>query len=111
MHRVLVGASRACLLAGALLGAQACSLGPAYRRPDVAMPTAWRDSAVAASADWPRADWWRGFGSSQLNDYIAQAQAGNNDIAAVMARVREADAQARIAGAALLPTLAADASA
>jgi multidrug efflux system outer membrane protein len=110
VHRVLVGASRVCLLAGALL-AQACSLGPTYRRPDVAMPEAWRGAPVEASTDWPRADWWRGFGSSQLNDYISQAQAANYDIAAAMARVREADAQARIAGAALLPTLGATAAA
>ena len=42
---------------------------------------------------------------TQLNDYIAQAQNANDDIGAAMARVLEADAQARIAGAALLPSL------
>ncbi|HEY5020348.1 MAG TPA: efflux transporter outer membrane subunit [Steroidobacteraceae bacterium] len=89
----------------------ACSLGPSYRRPDLPLPAAWNTSAADAQATPPEKDWWRGFGSPQLDDYIARAQKDNDDIAAAMARVREADAQARIAGAALLPSLAAGASA
>src|ERR1039457_354496 len=89
----------------------ACSLGPSYRRPDLPLQAAWNTSAADATATPPEKDWWRGFGSPQLDDYIARAQKDNDDIAAAMARVREADAQARIAGAALLPGLAAGASA
>jgi outer membrane protein, multidrug efflux system len=40
---------------------------------------------------------------------MVQAQAANDDIAAAIARIRQADAQARIAGAPLLPSLSADA--
>jgi outer membrane protein, multidrug efflux system len=54
---------------------------------------------------WPSKDWWHGFGSQQLDAYIAQADSQNFDIAAAVARVEEADAQARIAGAALLPSV------
>ena len=36
---------------------------------------------------------------------MGQAQAANDDIAAAIARVRQADAQARIAGAPLMPSL------
>jgi outer membrane protein, multidrug efflux system len=54
---------------------------------------------------WPSKDWWEGFGSPQLDAYIAQADSQNFDIAAAIARVKEADAQARIAGAALLPSI------
>jgi multidrug efflux system outer membrane protein len=54
---------------------------------------------------WPSADWWRGFGSDPLDRYIAQAESANDDLAAAIARVREADAQARIAGAPLLPSI------
>lgn len=71
----------------------------------------WQNAPARVSADWPAADWWRSFGSAQLDDYIALAQSGNDDIAAAIARVREADALARIAGAALLPTLDAGAAA
>jgi NodT family efflux transporter outer membrane factor (OMF) lipoprotein len=72
---------------------------------------AWQTVPADTSPDWPQSDWWHGFGSTQLDDYIARAQAANDDIAAAIARVREADAQARIAGAALLPTLDGGASA
>jgi outer membrane protein, multidrug efflux system len=72
---------------------------------------AWQNVPADTSPDWPQTDWWHGFGSTQLDDYIARAQAANDDIAAAIARVREADAQARIAGAALLPTLDGGASA
>ncbi len=65
----------------------------------------WQNAPAGVSADWPAADWWHSFGSAQLDDYIARAQSGNDDIAAAIARIRQADALARIAGAALLPTL------
>lgn len=77
-----------------------CSLGPAYAPPDVA-DAPWRAGAQAAA--WPGASWWQGFGSAELNALIADAQGGNQDIAAAAARVRQADAALRIAGAPLLP--------
>jgi NodT family efflux transporter outer membrane factor (OMF) lipoprotein len=54
---------------------------------------------------WPQADWWHGFGSARLDELIGEAQRSNDDLAAAMARVQEADAQLRIAGAPLLPTV------
>jgi multidrug efflux system outer membrane protein len=63
------------------------------------------------SADWPASDWWQSFGSAQLNDLMQQARTANDDIAAAMARVRQADAQVRVAGAPLLPTLGIEAGA
>jgi outer membrane protein, multidrug efflux system len=53
----------------------------------------------------PTLDWWRGFGSPELTDLMEEAQKVNLDIAAAVARFIQADAQARIAGAALLPTV------
>ncbi len=90
----------------ALLALAACSVGPAYKRPDIPPPAAWRDAPPNDGAGiWPSADWWQGFGSQTLNDLIAEAQRSNDDLAVAIARVEEADAQARIAGAALLPTV------
>jgi multidrug efflux system outer membrane protein len=106
----------------------ACSVGPAYHRPNISAPEKWKQSsgdeastadqgaAMSSSASqappapnaagvWPSDDWWHGFGSTQLDAYIAEAQQSNDDLAAAVARVQEADAQARIAGAALLPTV------
>lgn len=70
-------------------------------------PMASPAAKVGATPVWPSADWWRGFGSAQLDDLISQAQHANDDLAAAIARVREADAQAQIAGAPLLPALGA----
>jgi outer membrane protein, multidrug efflux system len=88
-----------------------CSVGPAYKRPDIAPPAQWHESAGAAanggnsSSVWPDTDWWRAFGSAKLGELIAEAERNNDDLAGAIARVQEADAQARIAGAALLPSL------
>jgi outer membrane protein, multidrug efflux system len=90
---------------GALLAS--CSVGPAYHRPDIAPPSQWHETAGggASATLWPAADWWHGFGSSKLDELIAEAERNNDDLAGAIARVQEADAQARIAGAALLPSL------
>ena len=95
----------------AALALCACALGPQYQRPSIPAPAAWTSPPEGAAVAWPSSDWWRGFGSSQLDEYIAQAQRSNDDIAAAVARVREADAQTRIVGAALLPAVAASAGA
>jgi outer membrane protein, multidrug efflux system len=89
-----------------------CSVGPTYKRPDIPPPPQWHESAKvdgdghdAASAVWPEADWWHGFGSARLDELIDQAKRSNDDLAGAIARVEEADAQVRIAGAPLLPSL------
>jgi NodT family efflux transporter outer membrane factor (OMF) lipoprotein len=97
----------ACALA-ALATLAACSVGPAYKRPDIPLPAAWSEVPSNDSDGnkiWPSADWWQGFGSEKLNELIAEAERSNDDLAVAIARVQEADAQARIAGAPLLPTL------
>ncbi len=95
-----------CLAAG-------CTLGGAFRQPDAPLPAAWRDPppAQASANPWPAADWWHGFGSAPLDRLIEAARQHNDDLAAAVARVEEADAQARIAGAPLLPSLDLDATA
>jgi multidrug efflux system outer membrane protein len=106
---------RTLALAGTLLLA-ACNLGPHYVRPDIPGPVAWTP-VVAESAPssqptpadkgWPDAQWWRAFGSPELNRLIDQAQSANDDLKAAVARVEQSDAQVRIAGAPLFPSLAA----
>ena len=89
-----------------LLVLAACSVGPAYKRPDIPPPAEWREApSNEHEGIWPSADWWHGFGSQTLDDLIAEAQRSNDDLAAAIARIEEADAQARIAGAPLLPSV------
>jgi multidrug efflux system outer membrane protein len=103
-------ATAACGCAIAALAA--CSVGPAYKRPDIAVPAKWHDPiADEDSAVWPTPDWWHAFGSQKLDELITEAEHSNDDLAVAVARVQEADAQARIAGAPLLPSLDLGASA
>jgi len=109
--------SRVQVLGGLICTAvAACSVGPTYHRPDIAPPRQWHESpdstagspaagSPAAGSPWPEAGWWHGFGSPRLDELIAEAERNNDDLAGAIARVREADAQARIAGAPLFPTL------
>ena len=76
--------------------------------PDRALdvPRGYRDAkSTSADAALPALDWWRGFRSSELTTLMEEAQTVNLDIAAAAARIVQADAQARITGAALLPSL------
>ena len=102
-------------LAGTLL-LSACNLGPHYVRPDIPAPPAWSPMTSEASSSqpappvdmgWPDAQWWHGFGSAELDRLINQAQLANDDLKAAVARVQQSDAQVRIAGAPLLPSLSA----
>ncbi|MFT3805207.1 MAG: efflux transporter outer membrane subunit [Burkholderiaceae bacterium] len=76
---------------------------------ELAIPTAWR--TVTPAGDAITDGWWRSFGSPELDRVIQQALAGSNDLAASIARVHQAAAQARIAGAGLWPAIDAQASA
>ncbi len=90
------------LLAGCLVGRE---------KPDAALdiPSAYRTPVRNPDAALPTPDWWRGFRSRQLTGLIEEALTSNLDIAAAVARIVQADAQARIAGAALLPAVQLDA--
>ena len=85
----------------------ACSMVPDYFKPAVDTPKAW-DSRQDAADLWPDTQWWIGFGSTELNRLIAEAQANNTDLHVAVARIRQAEAQAKISGADLYPTLGAD---
>ena len=93
-----------------LLSVSACSMVPDYFKPTVETPKAW-DSRQDALNVWPDSNWWTGFGSAELNRLIAEAQANNTDLRVAVARIRQSEAQAKIAGADLYPTLGADAGA
>src|SRR5712672_415123 len=76
-------------------------------KPDLALDIP--ESYVAAKkgpvSALPALDWWRGFGSRELTLLMEEAQTANLDIAVAVALILQADAQVRIANAALLPVL------
>ena len=78
---------------------------PALDIPQAYKPQDYEAAKVTEQKAPPTLDWWRGFRSSELTDLMEEAQKVNLDIAAATARFIQADAQARVAGAALLPSL------
>lgn len=100
-------------LAGAILAAALAAGcaggGTPYVRPAVEVPQAWSGQDDAA-AHWPERAWWGGFDSEELDALVAAAQANNHDLKAAAARVDQARAIARMAGAALYPAVTAGAS-
>ena len=88
-----------------------CSLGPAYHRPEIPAPAAWTiPQAARLPQGWPSSDWWSAFHSAELTRLMSTGRSANDDLAAAIARVRQADAQVRISSAPLLPSLGANAS-
>ena len=71
--------------------------------PVVDAPPKYREAAGKPHAALPAPDWWRGFRSRELTALVERAYLANLDIAAAVARIEQADAQTRIAGAPLLP--------
>ncbi|KQX98525.1 RND transporter [Massilia sp. Root133] len=102
------------LLAAAVVAVAAtgCAVGPDYRRPDAPVPDRYLGQPTAAQGPAAGLDaWWDGFGDPQLARYVAQALAGNLDLAQAAARVAQARAGLHTADAALLPAGAVNASA
>jgi NodT family efflux transporter outer membrane factor (OMF) lipoprotein len=78
---------------------------------DVGIPLRYREAPKVEHSAPPPLDWWRGFRTKELIELMEEAQTANFDIAAAVARIEQADAQAKIASAPLFPTVTAGANA
>jgi multidrug efflux system outer membrane protein len=99
MMKTVIGTAAALLLS-------ACSVAPVYERPKVALPQSYQaaSSALEASAATEGiSPWWEALGDAQLNQWVQRALAQSPQTQAAAARVQEADALMRQAGAALFP--------
>lgn len=87
-----------------------CSIGPRYKRPDMAMPSAYKEDrgawrrAVPAAQDMPEA-WWRGYGDPVLNALERQVATSNQTVKTAEALGREAVAAIADARSSLFPTV------
>jgi len=91
-----------------------CLLTASTPEPGLDIPAAYDGASkipAVAQAALPPLDWWRAFRSRELTEIVEAARASNLDIAVAIARIVQADAQARVTGAALLPTANLNASA
>jgi NodT family efflux transporter outer membrane factor (OMF) lipoprotein len=86
-----------------------CAVGPSYRKPATTLEKFHSAAAVEArstSAPTPALEtWWEGFNDPILSRLVQRARDQNLDLAAALARVQQARAAAREAGAQLLPTV------
>jgi NodT family efflux transporter outer membrane factor (OMF) lipoprotein len=112
----------AMILAGLALGLLGGCALPVTTLPGKApaLPEAWSRAAPDIRANGVEAAlpglvapdlWWDRFSSAELRDVVRAAAADSQDLAAAMARVRQADARAQAAGAPLLPQVVGTASA
>lgn len=83
----------------------ACNLVPDFHRPSAEIPDQWRDTNNIEQKSVINPEWWRAFGSTELNRLIRESLLYNNDLAAARQRIEQARAQAKIAGANLWPSL------
>ena len=88
-----------------MAGSAGCVLTQDVPDPALDIPDGYKAARLTDRDAPPTLDWWRGFRSAELTDLMEEAQRVNLDIAAAVARFKQADAQARVAGAALLPNL------
>ncbi|HWX89121.1 MAG TPA: TolC family protein, partial [Rhizomicrobium sp.] len=97
----------------ALIGLSACAIIPDLGlapQPKPAADYAATQSFAAPASDWPSDNWWKAYGDQQLDGLIEEALAASPDLTQAQARVRQAQAYAQEAGAALGPQLDAVAS-
>jgi len=101
-----LGRTAATAIAVAMLGACASLQDPPSPAPGAAasMPGHWAEDSASGAIPLSR-DWWNGFGSVELSGLVEGALAANPDLAIAAERIRQAEAQVRIAGASLFPAL------
>lgn len=83
-----------------------CAIMSPRLKPAVPIAGTWNEAAPANAAA-VSATWWESFESAELQSLIAEALAGSPDLAIATERVRQAEAQVRVAGASLFPVLSA----
>jgi len=90
------------------LGVSGCAVGPSYRKPAATLEEFHSAAALASrptSAPAPALEtWWDGFNDPMLSRIVQRVRSQNLDLAAALARVQQARAAAREAGAQLLPS-------
>ena len=108
LARITGGArlARSLVVLALVASSAGCILTKDIPDPALEIPDGYKAARPSTAKDAPPTlDWWRGFRSLELTGLMEEAQTVNLDIAAATARFKQADAQARITGAALLPSL------
>ena len=94
-------------VAGVLVLAAGCAVGPDYERPKTETPAAWGETADTSAADL--SSWWTLFHDDTLNSLVDRALKANLDLRIAAGRVHEARAQLGVVVGGLFPEIDADA--
>lgn len=103
--KLALAVSTMSLLAGCQL------IGPMFSRPSDVLPAQYPEgnaSESSAESQLTMATWWTLFNDAQMNALVEKALANNNNIQLAVARIEEADAQAKEVGANILPAVSLD---
>jgi multidrug efflux system outer membrane protein len=92
-----------------VLLAAGCALHEVEQAPPT-LPAAFTAPRTGSEAAWPGKNWYEQFGNPELSGLVQQASSDNLDLSMARARVAQADARARQAGAAILPSVEAGAN-
>ncbi len=93
-------------LAALTLALAGCgALGPDYARPRSSLPGAYTEAAKTEAQAQVEREGWKLFKDPDLDDLVGKALGQNLDLQAAVARVDEAEAAMREAGAALTPSV------
>ena len=82
-----------------------CAVGPDYQRPALDLPSRYPSPEVAATPAPAPDRWWTLYGDATLDQLVSEALARNADIELAVARVAEAEANLREAGATMFPEI------
>lgn len=96
---------RSITVAFATLLLSGCVVGPDYQRPSILVPANWGSGNHEMRKPAELAQWWTKLNDPLLTSYVERAIAGNLDVAAAKARVREARASVRQESGALFPSV------
>lgn len=98
---------RSAVIVGAALVLAGCAVGPDYRRPDHAEPTAFKELWGPANPadDVPKGPWWTVYRDDTLSELEQAALAANQSIKIAESQYRIAQATVNAASWALLPAL------
>jgi NodT family efflux transporter outer membrane factor (OMF) lipoprotein len=89
----------------ALLAACAPDLGPLAQMKPATGYAAEKTLGAPTTADWPSETWWTAYNDPQLTALIEEALKGAPDLKVAEARLKQAQAQTQVSGAAMLPTV------
>jgi multidrug efflux system outer membrane protein len=79
------------------------TVGPDYQRPDIELPSQYPVDEGRKEISSLPLEWWKLYSDPALDELVASAREKNADIRLAAARVREAEAVLREAGAAFYP--------